>query len=160
MTERLEQARIFTIGHSTHPLEEFLRLLGVFDVGQVADVRRFPGSRRVPWFNHEVLAAELPSRGLLYVHLPALGGRRRPSPDTSKRGWQVEAFRGYADHMSPRNSVLGSTALECVRAAGHRRDVRRGAVDALPPPPRSDALTSADGQSCTSVPAVRPQPMS
>ena len=104
--------RIFTIGHSTHPLEEFLRLLGAFDVGQLADVRRFPGSRRVPWFNHEVLARELPSRGLLYIHLPALGGRRRPSPNSPNGGWRVEAFRGYADHMASAEFNAGLAALE------------------------------------------------
>jgi uncharacterized protein (DUF488 family) len=104
--------RIFTVGHSTHPLEEFLRLLGAFDVGQVADVRRFPGSRRLPWFNREVLARELQSRGLRYVHLSALGGRRRASPDSPNGGWRVEAFRGYADHMAGAEFKAGLAALE------------------------------------------------
>jgi uncharacterized protein (DUF488 family) len=104
--------RIFTIGHSTHPLWEFLRLLDAFEVGQVADVRRFPGSRRLPWFNREVLARELQSRGLLYAHLPALGGRRRPSPGSPNGGWRVEAFRGYADHMAGAEFKAGLAALE------------------------------------------------
>jgi uncharacterized protein (DUF488 family) len=104
--------RIFTIGHSTHPLVEFIQLLGVFEVGQVADVRRFPGSRRRPWFNREVLAGELQSRGLRYVHLSALGGRRRASPDSPNGGWRVEAFRGYADHMGRAEFKAGLAALE------------------------------------------------
>jgi uncharacterized protein (DUF488 family) len=104
--------RIFTIGHSTHPLGEFLQLLGAFEVGQVADVRRFPGSRRLPWFNREVLARELRSRGLLYVHLPMLGGRRRASPESPNGGWRVEAFRGYADHMAGAEFKAGLAVLE------------------------------------------------
>jgi uncharacterized protein (DUF488 family) len=104
--------RIFTIGHSTHPLDEFLRLLGAFEVGQVADVRRFPASRRMPWFNRDVLARELRSRGLLYVHLSALGGRRRASPDSPNGGWRVGAFRGYADHMAGAEFKAGLLALE------------------------------------------------
>jgi uncharacterized protein (DUF488 family) len=104
--------RIFTIGHSTHPLDEFLRLLGAFEVGQVADVRRFPASRRMPWFNRDVLARELRSRGLLYVHLSALGGHRRASPDSPNGGWRVGAFRGYADHMAGAAFKAGLAALE------------------------------------------------
>lgn len=104
--------RIFTIGHSTHPLGEFLRLLAAFEVGQVADVRRFPGSRRLPWFNRKVLARELQSRGLLYVHLTALGGRRRASPDSPNGGWREEAFRGYADHMAGAEFKAGLATLE------------------------------------------------
>jgi uncharacterized protein (DUF488 family) len=73
-------------------------------------VRRFPRSRRHPHFNTEVLAAELPR----YEHLPELGGRRRPVPDTPNDGWEVEAFRGYADHLATEEFARGMSRLEAL----------------------------------------------
>ena len=87
---------MFTVGHSTHSLDEFLALLRTHDVVTLADVRRHPGSRRLPWFASESLAQAW-SR---YAHLPELGGRRPRRPDSPNRGWQVAAFGGYADHMA------------------------------------------------------------
>jgi len=65
----------------------------------LVDVRQYPRSRRVPHFNAEALAAELPSLGIDYLHMRELGGRRRPRPDSVNDGWENEQFRGYADHM-------------------------------------------------------------
>jgi uncharacterized protein (DUF488 family) len=110
--EPTERARVFTVGHSIHGLDEFLRLLRTYRVEQLADVRRYPGSRRLPWFNREVLARELDAGGLLYLHLPSLGGRRRPSPESPNSGWRVEAFRGYADHMASPEFKGGLARLE------------------------------------------------
>src|ERR671932_11383 len=90
--------RAFSIGHSTHSLDAFVALLARHGVQRVVDVRRTPRSRRHPHFERDALAAELPARGVDYRHLPALGGRRRPRPDSPNRGWEHEAFRGYADH--------------------------------------------------------------
>ena len=90
--------RTFTIGHSTHPFDELVALLDRHDVMRVADVRLTPRSRRHPQFDLESLAAALPRVGIDYRHLPALGGRRRPRPDSPNGGWENEAFRGYADH--------------------------------------------------------------
>jgi ferredoxin len=104
--------QIFTIGHSTHELAEFVQLLRAHQVGQVADVRTHPGSRRMPWFNRASLARELPAHGLRYVHLPQLGGRRRPSGDSPNGGWRVEGFRGYADHMASAEFRAGLEALQ------------------------------------------------
>jgi uncharacterized protein (DUF488 family) len=104
--------QIFTIGHSTHELAAFARLLRAHQVGQVADVRTHPGSRRLPWFNRAVLARELPAHGLRYVHVPQLGGRRRPSGDSPNGGWRVEGFRGYADHMASAEFTAGLKALQ------------------------------------------------
>ena len=106
--------RIFSIGHSTHELPELVGLLGAHQVEQVADVRAHPGSRRLPWFNREALSCELPAHGLLYVHLPKLGGRRRPSPDSPNGGWNVEAFRGYADYMASVEFATGVAALQAL----------------------------------------------
>jgi uncharacterized protein (DUF488 family) len=86
---------IFTVGHSTHALDAFVALLRRHGIGLLADVRAFPRSRRSPQFNTEALAAELP---LPYRHFRALGGRRRPRPDSPNGGWENDAFRGYADH--------------------------------------------------------------
>ena len=65
----------------------------------LADVRRFPGSRRHPHFGREQLEALLRARGIGYVWMPDLGGRRRPRKDSPHTGWRVEGFRGYADYM-------------------------------------------------------------
>jgi uncharacterized protein (DUF488 family) len=90
--------RAFTVGHSTHSLDGFVALLARHGVQRLVDVRRTPRSRRHPQFGRDSLAAELPARGVDYRHLPALGGRRRPRPDSPNGGWEHEAFRGYADH--------------------------------------------------------------
>lgn len=104
--------RIFSVGHSTHELAELVGRLRFYEVEQVVDVRRHPGSRRLPWFNHDALALELPAEQLHYVHLPELGGRRRPSPGSPNGGWNVKGFRGYADHMASREFTAGLEELE------------------------------------------------
>src|SRR5690606_4291519 len=73
-----DRPTIFTVGHSTRPFEELIDLLRAHRVKTLADVRAFPRSRRHPHFNLEHLADRLPEFGLGYVHLPGLGGRRRP----------------------------------------------------------------------------------
>lgn len=92
--------RVFTIGHSTRPIDDFIGLLVGAGVHAIADVRRFPGSRHHPEYGREALAATLAARGLGYRWLPELGGRRRPRPDSPNTAWRNEAFRGYADHMA------------------------------------------------------------
>jgi uncharacterized protein (DUF488 family) len=90
--------RAFTVGHSTHSFDAFVALLARHGVEVLADVRRTPRSGRHPQFNLESLAASLPSHGIGYRHLPALGGHRRPRPGSPNGGWENEAFQGYADH--------------------------------------------------------------
>jgi uncharacterized protein (DUF488 family) len=90
---------VFTVGHSTRPIEELLALLTEHEVRTLVDVRRFPGSRRHPHFSRDALAASLAGAGIQYVHEPDLGGRRAARPDSPHTAWRVEAFRGYADHM-------------------------------------------------------------
>jgi uncharacterized protein (DUF488 family) len=91
---------VWTIGHSTRPLEEFLQLLAANRIEAVADVRRYPGSRRWPHFAREPLARALESHGLLYLWFPELGGRRTPRADSPNTAWRSAAFRGYADYMA------------------------------------------------------------
>jgi len=90
---------LWTIGHSTHPIDELIALLREHEIQQVADVRRFAGSRKNPQYNPDALAASLPAAGIDYVACPALGGRRKPLPDSPHSAWRNEAFRGYADYM-------------------------------------------------------------
>ena len=90
---------IYTVGHSNHPLEDFLALIEAHGVRRLADIRRFPASRRNPHFGGEALARSLEERGIAYRHFPGLGGRRRGAPDSPHRAWEVAAFRAYADHM-------------------------------------------------------------
>jgi uncharacterized protein (DUF488 family) len=90
---------IYTIGHSTRTLDEFLALLAAHGIEAIADVRRHPGSRRHPHFAREALAAALGARGFGYDWMPELGGRRRARPDSPHHAWREESFRAYADHM-------------------------------------------------------------
>jgi uncharacterized protein (DUF488 family) len=90
---------IFTIGHSTHEADAFLELLRGPGIELLVDVRRFPSSRRFPWFNGPELERSLGAAGIEYRHEEALGGRRDPAPDSPNGGWRVGQFRGYADHM-------------------------------------------------------------
>ncbi|MBI5684422.1 MAG: DUF488 domain-containing protein [Verrucomicrobia bacterium] len=90
---------IFAIGHSTHPLEEFVALLKAHGIETLADVRTVPKSRHNPQFSQESLALELPRAGIRYVHLKSLGGLRHARPDSQNIGWENLSFRGYADYM-------------------------------------------------------------
>lgn len=90
---------IYTIGHSTHSVGKFTALLQAYGVEQVVDVRRFPRSRTNPQFNSDELSQSLAEAGIGYHHLPALGGLRRPRPDSPNTGWRNASFRGYADYM-------------------------------------------------------------
>lgn len=90
---------IWTIGHSSRPIEIFLDLLEGQAIEVVADVRRYPGSRAHPHFNPGPLGEYLARRGIELVPFPELGGRRAPDPASTNTVWRNEAFRGYADYM-------------------------------------------------------------
>lgn len=92
--------RLYTIGHSTRTLAELVALLRDNGVKRLADIRRFPGSRRHPHFSREALERSLPEDGILYIHMPELGGRRAPAANSKNTAWRVDQFRGYADHMA------------------------------------------------------------
>lgn len=95
----LEAERVWTVGHSTRELDEFVTILLDAGIELLVDVRTVPRSRRLPHFNREALAAELPRRGLQYVHMGHLGGFRRPTPGSPNTAWRNASFRGYADYM-------------------------------------------------------------
>lgn len=104
-------ATIWTIGHSTRPIEEFLGLLTAAGIQTIADVRSFPGSRKYPQYGKESLAAKLGQHAIRYHWLQALGGRRRASPDSPNTAWRNASFRGYADYMSSAEFQHGLTQL-------------------------------------------------
>jgi uncharacterized protein (DUF488 family) len=109
---------VWTIGHSTRSLGDLVALLRAHGIVTVADVRRFPRSRRQPQFNSDALSRELLAAGIAYVHLPGLGGFRRARPDSTNRGWRNASFRGYADYMQT-GEFAGHLAalLDLARAA-------------------------------------------
>jgi uncharacterized protein (DUF488 family) len=90
---------IWTLGHSTLPLEAFFALLKSAKIESVADVRRYPASRRHPQFNAATLAQALAGEGMRYRAYTELGGRRTPRSDSSNTRWRNASFRGYADYM-------------------------------------------------------------
>jgi uncharacterized protein (DUF488 family) len=102
---------IWTVGHSTHPFEEFLSVLGPCQIEAVADVRRYPGSRRQPHYHGPALRAAPGDQGIEYSWLPALGGRRTPSRQSINGGWRHPAFRGYADHLTTEEFGAGLAEL-------------------------------------------------
>jgi len=104
-------AMIWTIGHSTRGLEEFLEILVKFRIEALADVRSFPGSRRYPQYGKEALATSLRASAIEYAWLPALGGRRHASRDSPNTAWRNAAFRGYADYMGTAEFAQGLQQL-------------------------------------------------
>jgi uncharacterized protein (DUF488 family) len=100
---------VFTIGHSTRPIEEFIELLRINDVTLLADIRTIPKSRHNPQYWHDALEASLVDAGIGYTYLPGLGGRRRTSTESINTAWRNASFRGYADHMQTEEFA---TALE------------------------------------------------
>lgn len=111
--------RFFALGHSTRSFTEFVGLLREHGITTVADIRRFPGSRRYPQFNQAALAAALSAEGIRYVHLPRLGGRRlglgAASPNLA---WRNASFRAYADHMQTAEFAEGLDELIGLAAGG------------------------------------------
>lgn len=110
--EPLAKPVIYTIGHSVHSLDEFIDMLNSFDIKVLADVRRFPGSKRYPWFSKDNLEKVLPENNIDYIHLEELGGRRKVQPGSVNSRWKNESFRGYADYMQTAEFVNAVGKLE------------------------------------------------
>jgi uncharacterized protein (DUF488 family) len=106
-----ENLRIFTIGHSNRPIEEFLRLLDAHGVKRVADIRTIPRSRHNPQFNAETLAESLRGAGIDYVPMKELGGLRHAKSDSINTGWKNSSFRGFADYMQTPEFAAGIDSL-------------------------------------------------
>lgn len=104
----------FTIGHSTRLFDSFIGILVDAGVSAIADVRRFPASRRHPDYNAERLAQLLAGRGIRYRHIPELGGRRRAEEPSPHRALRNDSFRAYATHMSSAEFAAGIAALHAL----------------------------------------------
>jgi uncharacterized protein (DUF488 family) len=109
---KMKQKIIYTIGHSTHSIEEFVAMLQSFQIELLADIRSYPGSRKYPHFNKETLPDYLAQHKIEYIHLRDLGGRRKVNPESCNTGWRVAAFRGYADYMDTDNFKKAVKELE------------------------------------------------
>ena len=110
---------VFTIGHSTRPIDEFIHLLKSHDVGRIIDVRTVPRSRFNPQFDVAQLPGSLRNAGIEYTHLPGLGGLRKPRSDSANGGWRNASFRGYADHMQ--SAVFKESLEQCLALATNER---------------------------------------
>lgn len=108
MADRL----IWTIGHSTHTIDEFISLLNSFEIKLVADIRGYPGSGHYPHFNKESLKTLLAEKRIDYIHFEGLGGRRKVRKDSVNDGWDSPAFKGYADYMETESFRKSAEELE------------------------------------------------
>jgi uncharacterized protein (DUF488 family) len=124
--------RIWTIGHSTRTIEEFVSLLRENEIKLLVDVRAWPGSKRYPQFNKEALAESLSAHAIHYEHFPELGGKRKAKPNSRNTAWRNASFRGYADYMETEQfqrgierlldfaAESGTTAIMCAEAVWWR----------------------------------------
>ena len=146
---RWPQGSVFTVGHSTLPIETFIALLDAYGIRRLADVRTVPRSRRNPQFNADALASALRARSIEYVALPALGGLRHARKDSPNAGWRNESFRGYADYMQTRAFAEGLDAL--IRMS---RELRTAIMCAEAVPWRCHRSLVADALEVRGIPAV------
>ena len=106
-----EKPTLYTIGHSTRTIEEFLELLKSFDIKILADIRRLPGSRKFPQFDQDNLKRSLEENGIEYIYLEDLGGRRKPSASSVNTVWRNKSFQAYADYMETKAFANGAAEL-------------------------------------------------
>jgi uncharacterized protein (DUF488 family) len=110
---------VFTVGHSTRLLDEFVALLNAYRIHLIIDVRSIPRSRHNPQFGMETLARSLPAFGIAYIHMPGLGGLRRAKAGSLNTAWHNASFRGFADYMQTREFVRSLQPL--IRHAAQQR---------------------------------------
>ena len=103
--------RIWTIGHSTRTIDEFISLLDENLIKLLVDVRAWPSSKRYPHFNKDALKESLNAHGIRYEHFPELGGKRKSKPDSRNTAWRNASFRGYADYMETEQFQKGIERL-------------------------------------------------
>ena len=145
---------VLTIGHSTRTLEELIELLRHHEVELLIDVRTVPASRRMPHFMKASLERSLPDHGIAYMHMPELGGLRKPKPDSINSGWRNVGFRGYADYMQTDEFWsaivrLVSLPIRPGRFAAGSPSPTSGEGKAGPPSP-----TSGEGKAGSPSPAI------
>jgi uncharacterized protein (DUF488 family) len=143
------EGAIFTVGHSTLPIERFIELLQTYRVERLVDIRTMPRSRHNPQFNDTALAAILTAHHLEYVHVPALGGLRHARKDSPNSGWRNASFRGYADHMQ---TSAFQDALEALIQMSREKRIAIMCAEAVPW--RCHRSLVADALSVRGVPVV------
>ena len=112
---------VFTIGHSTRPIDVFIRLLKAHGVQRLVDVRTIPRSRHNPQFNRDQLSPALHRARIHYKYMPGLGGLRHARPDSANTGWCNASFRGYADYMQ--TPEFEDSVARCIELATRERVV-------------------------------------
>ena len=105
------QLTVYTVGHSTHSLDDFFELLRAYSIERLVDVRTVPRSRHNPQFNHDTLGTFLCNRRIGYRHMKDLGGLRHARADSSNTGWHNASFRGFADYMQTPQFIEAVTEL-------------------------------------------------
>lgn len=140
---------IFTVGHSTLPIERFIALLKTYGIERLVDIRTMPRSRHNPQFNGSELAGSLAAEPIEYAHMQALGGLRRARKDSPNAGWRNKSFRGYADYMQ---TTAFQDALDNLVQMGRQKRVAIMCAEAVPW--RCHRSLVADALSVRSVPVV------
>lgn len=140
---------IFTVGHSTLPIERFKSLLAAYGIQKLADVRTVPRSRHNPQFNADALDASLREAGIEYLPMASLGGLRHPRADSPNTAWRNKSFRGYADYMQ---TPQFNQAVDDLVETG--RDARVAIMCAEAVPWRCHRSLVADALNVRGVPVV------
>jgi len=120
---------LYTIGHSNRSFDDFVGLLRSNGIERLVDIRRIPRSAHNPQFNADSLAEALPRCGIDYRHMEALGGLRKPRPDSTNTGWRNAGFRGYADYMETEEFRM---ALNELLALGAEKPTAIMCAEAVP----------------------------
>jgi uncharacterized protein (DUF488 family) len=123
------EGAIFTLGHSTLPIERFIAILQIYGIERLVDIRTIPRSRHNPQFNGTALANSLTAQHLDFVHIKALGGLRHPRKDSPNTGWRNEGFRGFADYMQ---TAEFQDALQALMRMSHEKRVAIMCAEAVP----------------------------
>ena len=117
----MKPGKIFTIGHSTHPIDQFIKILQAYQSELLIDVRTIPKSRHNPQFNLNELKIELEQHAIDYVHLEELGGLRHTTKASINTAWKNSSFLGFADYMQTKEFETGISQL--IRLAGEKQAV-------------------------------------
>ena len=120
---------VFTVGHSTLPIERFVSLLHAYDIRTLADIRTVPRSRHNPQFNADALAGALAKEGIEYLPMTGLGGLRRATKNSPNTGWRNESFRGFADYMQ---TPAFADALDVLVTTAKRQPTAIMCAEAVP----------------------------
>jgi uncharacterized protein (DUF488 family) len=143
------EGAVFTLGHSTLPIERFIAVLQTYGIERLADIRTIPRSRHNPQFNNTALADSLTAQHLEYVHIKVLGGLRHPRKDSPNTGWRNKGFRGFADYMQ---TAEFQDALQALMRMSHEKRVAIMCAEAVPW--RCHRSLVADALSVRGVPVV------